>query len=137
VADLIAYTGWDSQTLGKLAGIDPSMVGRWVRGETQPGIESIRGVCKAAGLDIREGLVAAGMLTEDELHFEAQTKKIYEPDWRRISDEAFLAENHRRMRRHLHADADVHVTAEQSGVVNGYTIAETIAGDDIRTTPRN
>lgn len=95
VADQLAYRGWDNSTLAAKAGVDRSMVGRWISGETKPTIDSIRGVCLAAKVDIREGLIAAGLFTEDELSYHPDPR----PDFSKVSDDELLEEMRQRMGR--------------------------------------
>lgn len=58
---------WENLDLAKATGLDRSQVSRWLRHEGQPTPDSIRKVCKAFGVDIRRGIVAAGLFTADEM----------------------------------------------------------------------
>lgn len=113
--------GWTNSVLANAADIDRSLVGRWLDGSTQPTIESVRAVCRALHRDIREGLVAAGIFTEDEMKVSAPAA----PDIRMISDEELLAEVGRRMARGrlrvAAAEVDVVDVGEQTGVDMGET----------------
>lgn len=125
VGDVLAYQGWDNSALARRAGVDPSMVGRWLSGENLPTIESIRGVCRAAEVDIREGLIAAGLFTEVELSYVPDP----EPDLSKVSDEALAAEGLKRMKRGRRKAAlpvveMVHSTHEQDGTVDMHVVRE-------------
>src|SRR5690606_34833050 len=63
---------------------------------TVPSIESVRAVARAFRRPVWEGLVAAGILTEDEL---AGRPASDTPDLRLIDDETLLNEVRRRMGR--------------------------------------
>ena len=73
-------TGWNYSD-------DRSLVGRWVREGSQPTIDSIRAVCAAFRRDIREGLIAAGRFTAEELKVGTPVPQ----DLRSIPDDQLLA----------------------------------------------
>ena len=106
--------------LARTANIDRSLIGRWLNEGTVPSIDSIRAVSRAFRRDIREGLVATGLFTEEEMHFQTPTA----PDLRMLGDDELLGEVRRRLaaRRAQPApqgggsrDGDVFETEEESG----------------------
>ena len=87
--------GWNNATLAAAARLDRSLVGRWLNEGKQPSIESVRAVAKAFHRDIREGLIAAGYFTEEEMKVSAPQR----PDLHLLDDDELLAEVKRRMSR--------------------------------------
>src|SRR5690606_12973243 len=87
--------GWNNATLAAAARLDRSLVGRWLNEGKQPSIESVRAVAKAFHRDIREGLIAAGYFTEEEMKVSARQR----PDLHLLDDDELLAEVKRRMSR--------------------------------------
>lgn len=128
--------GWDNATLSRVAQlpdgrrIDRSLIGRWINEGTQPSIESIRAVARALDRDIREGLVAAGKLTAEEVGmFIDEDLPPTSPDLRLLSDDELLDEVRRRMRRRHGAwveseSGDAGLTEEQAGVDVGVVYEE-------------
>jgi transcriptional regulator with XRE-family HTH domain len=110
--------GWSNSTLASQADIDRSLIGRWLNEGTQPSVESVRVVTRAFGRPVWEGIVAAEILTEDEL--KATPPPSREPDLRLASDDTLLAEVRRRMRRGRggtpHGEQISTEIEEQSGV---------------------
>lgn len=64
--------GWENTDLAEAIGIDRSQVSRWLRRESFPREASIRAVCRALRVDIRYGIVAAGMFTAEEMKLKAR-----------------------------------------------------------------
>jgi len=87
--------GWSNATLAAAAGLDRSLIGRWLNEGKLPSIESVRAVSRAFHRDIREGLIAAGYFTEDEM----KVKAAQAPDIRLLDDDTLLDEVKRRMKR--------------------------------------
>lgn len=87
-------TGWKGGTLAARAGIDRSLPGRWLSGENAPKVESVRQICRALGVDCREGLIAAGFFTEKDLGYGPSS------DIRLFSERQILGELSRRMNLH-------------------------------------
>lgn len=83
--------------LSTKSGIDRALIGRWLRAETQPSVESVRTVAHAIGRATWEGLIAAGILSEEELI--AAPDSPDEPDLRLVDDDKLVAEVRRRMGR--------------------------------------
>lgn len=88
--------GWNNTDLGQHGGFDRSMVGRWLNEGKQPTVESVRAVCRALKRDIKEGLVAAGIVTEAEM---GTPPRLLVIDLRRVNDRDLLLEVGRRMTR--------------------------------------
>lgn len=59
--------GWGNLDLARASGIDRSQVSRWRNGEGLPRNDKIRAVCSCLRLDIRYGIVAAGLFTAEEM----------------------------------------------------------------------
>ena len=97
--------GWNNTDLAQAGHFDRSLVGRWLNEGKQPSVESVRAVCKAIKRDIKEGLAAAGIVTEEEMAVQER-----QPDLRRVSDAKLLAEIGRRMARRAHSTTE-HVVA--------------------------
>lgn len=127
--------GWTNIDLARAAGIDRSLIGRWLNDGTRPTIESIRAVCRAFHRDIRQGLIMAGLFTEAEM----QTSAPAAPDVRLLGDEELLGEVRRRMRRSWASDQDPEEDtisgSEQSGEdvteieIDDPTLARTATAD--------
>jgi transcriptional regulator with XRE-family HTH domain len=110
-------TGWKPGTLAARAGIDRSLPGRWLSMENGPKIESIRQICRALGVDSREGLIAAGLFTAEDLGYGPNS------DIQLFSERQLLAELSRRMNRHLPHGPMANMTLVDETVVargNGY-----------------
>jgi transcriptional regulator with XRE-family HTH domain len=91
----LKLTGWKGGTLATRAGIDRSLPGRWLNKENEPKVESVRAVCRALGVDCREGLIAAGFFTAEDLGYGPNS------DIKLFSQRQLLGEVGRRMNRHL------------------------------------
>lgn len=89
-------TGLKMSPLARAIGVNRSLVYRWLDGEgAQPEVKSVRAVCRALGVDAREGLIAAGHFDADELRYGAYS------DIQHFSDIELLNDLLRRMHRHL------------------------------------
>lgn len=107
-------TGWKGGTLASRAGIDRSLPGRWLSKENDPKVESIKLVCRALGVDCREGLIAAGFFTEQDLGYGPNS------DIKLFSERQLLAELSRRMNRHLPRGAQANLTlVDEAAVAQG------------------
>lgn len=109
-------TGWKGGTLASRAGIDRSLPGRWLSKENDPKVESVRQVCRALGVDCREGLIAAGFFTEQDLGYGPNS------DIKLFSERQLLAELSRRMNRHLPRGPGANLTLVDEAVIrtNGH-----------------
>lgn len=75
--------------------VDVSVIGRWRNHGAEPTIPSVRVVATVFKRDIRDALIAAGLLTAEELH--APWVKPDDADLTAVPDEVILAELQRRM----------------------------------------
>jgi transcriptional regulator with XRE-family HTH domain len=96
---------WSPSKFAQVSGLDRSMITRWLKRETEPAIDSIRAAARAFDRDIREGLVAAGFFTEEEMGFFRDEKIAGEPDLRLVDDDDLLDELKRRMKQRLDRSA--------------------------------
>jgi transcriptional regulator with XRE-family HTH domain len=90
----LARLEWTNADLADAAGLDRSLVGRWINGEAQPTVTSVRKVCKAIRRDIREGLEESGLLTRAELRRTGDTGKL---ELNMFNDDELLDEMRRRL----------------------------------------
>jgi transcriptional regulator with XRE-family HTH domain len=56
--------------LAEQAGVNPSLVNRWLNGKTMPSIENLRAIAEPLGLEPRELWVRAGYMTRAEVGLE-------------------------------------------------------------------
>ena len=83
---------WDQATLSKRAHLNPATVSRWFTDDAQPSIKNIRQVAEAMGIPVVEAMLAADVLTEEELQV-----KIVAPDPDLLTDEEVLRQVAKRM----------------------------------------
>ncbi|MEA5367766.1 helix-turn-helix transcriptional regulator [Amycolatopsis sp., V23-08] len=57
----------NSAELGRLAGVNPASISKWLRGLEVPSVENSRKTADALGVNLLEILVATGVLTRDEV----------------------------------------------------------------------
>lgn len=112
----LAARAWDKITLARVADVDKSMVGRWLRGEADPAPESVRRVARVFRRPLRECLVIAGLYTEKEMYH----KGPQVPDVKLLTDEQLMDEIRERMKarelRVPHPPADSEAGVTQNGV---------------------
>ena len=63
----LADLEWSNGALADAVGCHQTLIGRWISGAAHPSVVSVRQVCRVLGTDIREGLIAAGILSRAEL----------------------------------------------------------------------
>ena len=83
---------WDQATLSKRAHLNPATVSRWFTDDAQPSIKNIRQVAESMGIPVVEAMLAADVLTEEELQV-----KIVAPDPDLLTDEEVLRQVAKRM----------------------------------------
>lgn len=86
--------GWDKSTLSRKAHLNAATVSRWFIDDSQPSMENIRKAAEAFGAPVVEAMLAAEVLTEDELQV-----KIVAPDPNLLTDEELLRQVAKRMDR--------------------------------------
>jgi transcriptional regulator with XRE-family HTH domain len=92
----LARLEWTNAYLADSAGLDRSLVGRWINEEAYPSVDSVRKVCRAIRRDIREGLEASGLLTRAELRRTGDTGKL---ELNMFDDDELLEEVRHRLTR--------------------------------------
>ncbi|HEU5475662.1 MAG TPA: helix-turn-helix transcriptional regulator [Actinophytocola sp.] len=85
--------GWSQAELARHTGVAPSVVSRWLRGETGPSIDNVRTLATATRRPVLEVMVAAALLTAEE----AKQRTSAPPDPGALSNRELLAEVERRM----------------------------------------
>ena len=90
----LANLGWSNGVLADAVGVHQTLIGRWIKGTAHPSVESVRKVCEVLNCDIRDGLIAAGLLTRRELRMvKVGTTR---PELEMFDDEELFFELHRR-----------------------------------------
>lgn len=109
----LARLEWTNAYLADAASLDRSLVGRWIHGEAQPSVDSVRKVCRAIRRDFREGLVESGLMTKAELRYPGDRSKT---PLNMFDDDALLADLRRRLYRSPGMTHDVVTVTETQGV---------------------
>lgn len=112
---------WTNSYLADEADLDRSLVGRWINGTAQPTVDSVRRVCKAFRRDIREGLIAAGLLTRAELH---RTSPDERTPLNMFNDDELLRDLRRRLKRPVRAPRHEVATVPEISEADSTTWAE-------------
>lgn len=55
------------EQLGRVAGVDPTTIGRWINNRKQPTLEGLRAVAPHLGVRLGDLMVRAGLATREEL----------------------------------------------------------------------
>lgn len=83
---------WSAADLNRQSGLSQSLISRWLRGETAPGVDNARILASAFRRPLLEVLVAAGILTDKEARQKVTTARADA-----LSDDELVAEVRRRM----------------------------------------